>query len=119
MGRFELLFILTVYCLFPSIEGIFLPDFFRGWMLSGETSLSCDGVCQLSMTCWIAGGRVSTDGDCHSMFKVRPFKFKLKSTKFNKLFQRFVSSNSSECFLEQKIYSKEHQILKRLQFSYK
>jgi hypothetical protein len=30
----------------------------------------CEGRCQLSMSCWIDGGRVEPLGNCHSLFKV-------------------------------------------------
>ena len=73
MKRSKLFYIyLTIYYgVLPSINGIFIPEFFRGWMndVSG-TGSSCEGSCQLSLTCWISGGRQDTPGDCQSMFKV-------------------------------------------------
>jgi hypothetical protein len=30
----------------------------------------CEGRCQLSMSCWMEGGRIEPAGNCHSIFKV-------------------------------------------------
>jgi len=59
---------LTLQVLIPKSSGIFLPEIFRGWM--SHTEEGCEGVCQLSLTCWFGGGRTSLDGECNSLFKV-------------------------------------------------
>ena len=65
--------ILTLQMFISKSFGIFLPELFRGWI--SHTEEGCDGVCQLSLTCWFSGGRTSLDGDCNSMFKVCPPSF--------------------------------------------
>ena len=35
----------------------------------------CDGECELSMSCYLAGGRVEPAGNCHSIFKASVFHY--------------------------------------------
>ena len=60
--------ILTLKMFISKSFGIFLPELFRGWI--SHTEEGCDGVCQLSLTCWFSGGRTSLDGDCNTSIQI-------------------------------------------------
>jgi len=65
--------VVIIVCLkvfLPGCDGVFLPELFRGWLNTDAGQESCDGTCQLSLTCWIQGAVVSPDGDCNSLFRV-------------------------------------------------
>ena len=68
-----LVIVLTVQLVVPACDGIYLPEFFRGWLnndASDDDAAACDGVCQFALTYWFEGGRISPDGDCNNLFKV-------------------------------------------------
>jgi len=55
--------IAVCFLLISRIEAIFLRHIFEDWGLN-RSGDGCEGVCQLSMTCWINGGKVN--GTCGS-----------------------------------------------------
>ena len=51
---------------------------------------TCDGECELSMSCWMGGGVVEPVGNCHSIFRVTIHDF-ISCNIFMSLFKKMAS----------------------------